>query len=233
MNTRAWLDEVARQLHGSGTSVAYQRRLLDELRDHLDDLSCDERNHAMSAETMGTEMLATRVGEPKEIAAAAELNVARAKFARRHPIVTYLLLPLPALLALWAAYAFGLVGVLKLLQSYKNTDWAATSANIVVHSLAYVPAIALVLIIAWVALRSQTRTAWWLAASTLVAVLSGLMMVNFRMPTTPGTGMLQIGVGFPPDLARWPQFVLPLAVTLAFACHAMMKRRREEAHLSV
>ncbi len=233
MDTRDWLEEVGWQLRSSGTSVAYQRRLLDELRDHIDDLSCEERNHAVSIEMAGNELLKTRLGEPEEIAVAAAQNAPRAKFARRHPIVTYLLMPLPALLALWAVYAFGLVGILKLLQDYKSADWAIASVGIVVQSLAYVPAIALVLIIAWVALRSQTRTAWWLIASTIVAALSWLMMVSFRMPTTPGTGMLQIGVGFPPDLARWPQFVVPLVVTLAFAGYVLVKRRREQTPLSV
>ena len=141
----------------------------------------------MSAEAVKSDYLETRLGQPQELATAAA-EATRAKFALRHPIVTFLLLPVPVLLLLWVAYTMGLAGILSLFQSYKDASWATTAAGILIHGLAYVPAIVLTMIIAWVAHRSRARLAWWLTASTLVAFVSGLLMVTFRMPTAPGTG---------------------------------------------
>ncbi len=227
MDTLEWLEGVASRLRSSGTPVAYQQRLLDELRDHVEDLHCEERNHAMSAEAVGKSLLNERLGTPEDIAASAKVNAGRARFACRHPVVTYLLAPIPALLLLWTAYALGLAGILQLFQSYKNTDWAVNLAGILIHGLAYIPAIFLTLLIAWVAVRSQTRVAWWLVASTMIASVSGLMMVSYRMPTLPGTGTLNVGVGFPPDLARWPQFLVPLGAAVALVCYSVFKQRSD------
>ena len=50
------------------------------------------------------------------------------------------------------------------------------------------------------------------------------MLVSLRMPTTPGTGQLQIGLGFPPALAHWPQFLIPLALTAICVAWQTSKR---------
>ncbi len=227
MGTPNWLDQVERQLMKASVSVAYRTRLLDELRDHIEDLCCEERNHAMSAEAMNSDYLEKRLGKPLEVATAAA-NATRAQFALRHPIVTFLLLPVPLLLLLWVAYTMGLAGILSLFRSYQDANWAEPAASILIYSLAYVPAIVLTLIIAWVAHRSRARLTWWLTASALVAFVSGLLMVTFNMPTTPGTGKLTVGLGFPPDLSRWPQIIVPLAVAMAIALHVSFKQRADK-----
>ncbi len=225
MDTQNWLDQVKQQLIESGISVAYRVRLMDELYDHVEDLCREERNHAMSAEAAKQDYLDTRLGKPLEVAQAAKEHSPRAKFAFRHPVVTFLVLPIPMLLILWIGYTLSLVGIVNVFKSYKDTNWAVTAATVLIHGLAYVPAIALTLIIAWVALRSQIKTRWGLAASALVAFVSGLLMVTFHVPTTPGTGVLSVGLGFPPDLSRWPQIIVPLAVALACALYISHKHR--------
>ena len=134
----------------------------------------------MSAEAVKSDRLETRSGHSPELARAAQVNGKRIKFAQRHPIVTYLLLPIPALALLWTAYTLGLAGVLSGFHSFKDTLWAVTAANLLIHGLAYVPAVVLTLVIAWIAAHSETRIVWWLVASLLVAVVSSLMLVTFR-----------------------------------------------------
>jgi hypothetical protein len=179
----------------------------------------------MSAEALNENVLETRLGDPQEVAAAVEEQAPRALFARRHPVIIYLLLPIPLLVALWVAYTLALAGILSGFQSYKDTVWAVNTAGILIHGIAYVPTVILTLLLAWLAIRSRTQIVWWLAGAALVAIVSGMLMVTFRVPTTPGTGLLQIGLGFPPALARWPQIAIPLAITLAFLAHAVFTRR--------
>ncbi len=228
MDRQDWLEAVTQQLHSSGVCLTEQRRLLAELGDHIDDLYCEERNHTMSIEALESGLLEKRLGKPEEVAAAAVVHAPRDKFARRHPIVTFLLLPVPVLILLWTTYTLGLAGVLQLFRDYQDADWAVSLVGILIHGLAYVPAVALTLLIAWIAVRSRIRIAWWLAASTIVALVSWLMMVSFSMPTTPGTGQLQVGMGFPPDIACWPQFAVPLLVALAFVGYTLRQRRCEQ-----
>ena len=229
MATPSWLEDVQNQLVVHGMPAAYRERILGELGDHIEEIRCEERNHAMSTETLKSGLLDTRLGKPAEIAAAAEQHVAHVFFARRHPVITYLLVPIPILAGLWFAYTLGLAGILSGFESFKDRAWAVSAASVLVHGVAYVPAILLTLALAWIAMRSETKITWWLAGSALVALVSGMMMVSLQMPTTPGTGTLQVGVGFPPALAQWPQVVVPLAITLGFAAHAIAKRRSLES----
>ena len=174
----------------------------------------------MSAETWDSGTLASRMGTPKQIAAAADRHAPRVLFARRHPIITYLLTPIPLLIVLWIGYVAGLAGILSGFKSFKDTPWAVQLAGVLVHGLAYVPAVVLTAVIAWVAIRSRTRISWWLTAAGLVALVSGMLMVSLRMPTAPGTGSLQVGLGFPPALSNWPQFLIPLALTAIFMAYS-------------
>jgi hypothetical protein len=53
-------------------------------------------------------------------------------------------------------------------------------------------------------------------------------MVTFRVPDAPGTGMLQIGLGFPPAMAQWPQAAVPVLVTIGCVLYAMAQRARRD-----
>jgi len=225
MAVQSWLESVEQELVRSKVSVAYRERLLGELRDHVEDVYCEERNRAMSAEAVQDGMLEARLGKPAEVASAAKKVGTKSYFARRHPLVTYLLIPIPALVLLWITYTATLAGIFSLFDQYKSAEWAVSAASLLTHGIAYVPAILLTLLFAWLAIRSNTKIAWWLSSSAIVAFVSGLMMVNLRFPTTPGTGSLNVGLGFPPPFAHWPQMAIPLAITIAFVCYYVRKRR--------
>ncbi len=227
MAVQNWLEAVEQELVRNEVSVAYRERLLGELRDHVEDIYCEERNHAMSAQAVQDGMLESRLGNPAEVAAAAKKVGTKSYFARRHPLVTYVLIPVPALILLWVAYTAALAGIFSMFEQYKSAEWAVSTASLLTHGLAYIPAILLTLLIAWVAIRSNTKIAWWLSGAAIVAFVSGLMMVNLQIPTTPGTGSLNVGLGFPPPLAHWPQMAIPLAITIAFAWYYVRKRRSE------
>jgi hypothetical protein len=198
----------------------------------MDDLHCDERNRAMDTNAVSNQELETRLGSPQAIAKAAEMNLPRATFARRHPVVTFLLLPVPVFLLFCVGYCFALVGMFQLFEDYKSQVWAIQTARFLSHGLAYAPAIVLVLLIARVAHRCEAKLAWSIAASIIVGLVSAMLMVTFRAPTAPGNGMLQIGLGFPPAPSSWPQFAIPLLVTLVFVIGTLVMRRATLLRLS-
>lgn len=224
-----WLEDTRRELAATGLSPAYQKRLLKELADHIDDVRCAERNHAMSIEIADHSRLSSRLGSPQDVAAVAKQQISHSFFAQRHPIITFLVFPLPLLAILLVGYTLGLIGLLSGFKSYSDVAWVASIAGVLINGLAYVPAILLTLVIAWIAIRSKTRLTWWLGAAMLIAVVSGLLGVTYRMPTTPGTGVLQVGFGFPPQLAQLPQTVIPLVITsLLIGCVLLKGQKTRE-----
>jgi hypothetical protein len=120
-----------------------------------------------------------------------------------------------------------LAGIFSLCGQYRGAPWAAQAAGILAHGVAYVPAIVLALLLSRVAMRSGTRTAWWLAGAAMIAATSAMVIVSLTMPTTPGTGALNVGLSFPPHWSQWPQAAIPLAVTLAAMGYGIRRRRRE------
>lgn len=225
-----WLDKVQRELVACRLPADYQDRLLAELRDHVEDLHFAERMREMSAEVMSSSEVRetaweSRLGDPQQIAQLARDNVMRRRFAGRHPILTFVVLPVPLLVVLWIAYAAGLVGLFSGLDRFREAAWAISLAGFLAHALAYVPALAATLVLAWWADRSRTAISWRLAAGGLIGLVSGMLIVTFRAPTTPGTGLLSIGLGFPPALGHWPQIAVPVAVMAAGVVWTMSRRR--------
>ena len=65
MATSDWLDEVGQELLKGKSCAAYRERLLEELRDHVHDLRCEERNHAMSRRSMEQRNTRRAYGAPR------------------------------------------------------------------------------------------------------------------------------------------------------------------------
>lgn len=218
-----WLHEVQTALTTARLSHRYRCRLVEELRDHLDDL-IEERESTMSTEALHDQSLHARLGTADEIVKSAKANLPTGAFARRHPIVTYLLAPLPLLIVLWIAYLAALIGIVTLFKPTVFEPWHARVAGVLISGLAYVPTLLVVLAITWIAVRSQSKVRWWLAGALPVAFLSALLVVSFRMPTAPGTGSLNVGFSVPPGLAQFPQFVVPMLIATAFMVHYQFRR---------
>ena len=204
MATPSWLDDVRQELVKRRVCATYRERLLTELRDHIDDLRCEERNHAMSTETWDGGALTSRLGQPKEIATAVESHAMPVRFARRHPLITYLLTPIPALIVLWVAYVAGLIGIANAFESYKDAAWAVQLAGILVHGIAYVPPVVLTLVIAWVADSQPDQARLVAHGAPAVAIVSGMMMVSL-------THAHHTGHGPATDWPGIPSRVVPLA----------------------
>ena len=95
--------ELRTELVRRGLPRAYIERLLSELDDHFTDL-LEERNSAMGAARklhIEPDDLQQRLGDPTQLAIFAAEQYHARTFWGRHPILTYLLGPLPLLVACW------------------------------------------------------------------------------------------------------------------------------------
>src|SRR5438067_11802938 len=92
MDRRQWRERLEAELARRGVPARFRRRLLEELRDHFDDLTEEGTDMTEDAQ-------AARLGRPEDVAAAAADQYRRATWVARHPLVVFGLLPVPALVA--------------------------------------------------------------------------------------------------------------------------------------
>ena len=96
-------DALRTELEQRGLPPAYIERLLGELDDHYNDL-LEERSSSMGAARkldFEADDLQKRLGEPTQLAIFAAEQYRARSFWGRHPIVTFVLGPLPLLLISW------------------------------------------------------------------------------------------------------------------------------------
>ena len=93
MPHRSWAEQVEHELARRGVPAGYRRRLLAELRDHADDLM-EEEGSSMQTEDVSN----TRLGDPAALAEQAAMEYRRSRWASRHPLLAFGVLPLPAIL---------------------------------------------------------------------------------------------------------------------------------------
>jgi hypothetical protein len=108
----AWREELRRELARRGLPPSYIERLVQELCDHFDDMEEEVGMEAGSSCSPDE-----RMGQPTNLAAAAVAEYHKRAFSRKHPVVTFAVLPVLLLFGLWgtlvvAAYVVGAVAEL-------------------------------------------------------------------------------------------------------------------------
>src|SRR4051812_18136139 len=129
-------DELRSELRRQKLPQAYIDRLLAELDDHYEDL-LEERNTSMGAARklqLEQDELQQRLGEPAQLALFAADQYHARSFWGRHPLVTYLLGPLPLLIGMWVLYLSALliptycIGTLgERIGWWRQSEWEVTS----------------------------------------------------------------------------------------------------------
>ncbi|MGE4138983.1 MAG: hypothetical protein AB7E98_24970 [Pirellulales bacterium] len=209
----------------------------------------------MSTDVRDLHTFAHHVGSPREIAATAAKEFAQAHFCRRHPILSFVVLPIVALPLLWALSIAGFVALVSLMgylqgeQAGGDFRWAGPTLPLIVCAMVLTPIMAATWFFCRLARKSQVNWKWTLAACLLLAVLSGPAMIDvgirgpytrgvlhgtkFGGPTPPeqhGRGFLSFGLGLNahPSLAQIAQFALPLTIA-AWAISRQLNQRRRSA----
>lgn len=172
--------------------------------------------------------LEERLGQTDELADAAVANYHSTSFAGRHPVVTFLLAPIPLLVAVWAGFWFlGLtaahIAPTVLGDAYQFSgkpvsDWPA-SLVWWAHGLDYASRMAPQMLVAgllcYLALKSGRGWRWGMVGCGLVALVAGLTVTDLNLPLEGGKGRLTLGLALPPQSAwQMVQLLPPLAAGL-------------------
>jgi hypothetical protein len=207
-----WHDRLRDELWKRGLPPGYSARLIQELKDHLTDMN--KENLSMEAQMSAEEKL----GSPELLALAAQKAFAGRTFAGRHPILTFVIGPIPivaatsyAIVAL-CAMCESLVTPLEPVKSGPPTvfEWIVTYGCLSVSR--FLPFV----LTAWLFTRlgcRARRPAWGLAACGLVACFAFI----WQFGIFPPTAQHNLGVFFRPEfgLWRWQDRVIQAIVPLA------------------
>ncbi len=219
---KPWLDRVAVELVRHGVPRRARVRLLAELRDHLDDIKQEGFDMDVGSK------LDARLGDPGEVAAVAVTEYRRAGWVRRHPLLTFGLAPLPAVVLGLIGYtlAFVLVGLaIELILDEIPRAVAMVFGVTLMYSLPYMP---FVLIGAWLgrlAGRHAVGRAWFWVAVAQVALFAGSLVSGLVLNDASGKSFGYLGfsnfgldpvpgrmygtVFLPPSWAQLPQLLAP------------------------
>lgn len=178
------------------------------------------------------EALEQRLGPVDELAEAAEAGYFRRTIFGRHPVMTFLIAPAPALIFGWALFMAAALLLFKaaplVLGSAFDTagrpvaQWPTAMVALAwgLHWAArFLPPALLALFFWWLTSRSGLSWRWSLAACALVALLAGAYTSQLQLPVAPGEGTLTIGLGISssPSLLQWGQFAVPALIGVVSA----------------
>lgn len=202
MDRRRWLERVEAELAARGVPAGIRARLLEELRDHLDDLT--------EGGDMATE-LERRMGDPADVAAAVE----RRGWVRRHPLLVFGLAPVPALLLAAVCYVLvlGVLGYAFGEEGAPPEGVVRSTAEALLNGIAFVPFLAVAAGFGRLAVRSRAGRWWAAVALGQVVALAAVVTVRSTWSDLPEQSQLIVGVGLP--LTGWrqaAQMLLPLAL---------------------
>jgi hypothetical protein len=218
-----WRDRLREELRKRNLPPAYAARLIEELADHVTDL--EQENPSMDAQLLIEEKL----GTPESLAEAAAAELAGRTFAGRHPVLMFLVAPIPAVVLTLAA-------VLIVCQACKLavTPLAPVNPNpptafewALVYGIVFFQRFAPFALTAWLFLamaRRAGRPVWGITACALVA----LFAFAFRTGVLPPTFKRNLTVWFgPPNgLHQWQIGLLQSAVPLALGLWAWRRMTR-------
>jgi len=248
MNKQQWLECVRNRMQGQGLPPAYQRRFMEELADHWEDLA---REH-VTEEGMDTDghvevqNVQQRLGEPQQLAAAAVTAYRRRSFLGRHPLATFgVFAAAPLLLAALSSLTItGLVffcdawDALGWNAPWHNALWLPTAESVLLVGLRLltivVPSVLATLVYCLLTRRLAIGRQWLILSSVLMGALAVLPMWSVKLSEIRGESWLRVGIWSPGP--RWWHWCPPhdflslvqLAVPLLIACWFMQHSRMRE-----
>ena len=162
-----------------------------------------------------------QLGNPRELAAGAAREYQKRTFSGRHPILMFLLAPLPLTLVAWVAVVALIAGLFRWLGPESGSDvpnaWRY-GMPVVLVLWAVVPPTLVALLVCRMSVRSGRTWRWVAASLALIALATAAFQSDLRWPSQPGNGQLMVGFGLNshPSAEQCLQFTFPLlAATLA------------------
>lgn len=214
MSIPPWVEQLHHELRVRGLPRATIDRLTVELLDHAQDLCEESHMDATSLE------LSNRLGSPQEIARLAQFEYRRASFVGRHPVVVFLIAPIPLAIGCLALLGVGLVGLCTAINYVGKTMGAESESLRSAFSevmrwapafFNYVPFALTAAFLGWWGRRGG-RLTWALLGCAMVAVLAALFHMNTTLTPVGKGGSLSIGFGLSQTSLAVGQFLVPLLV---------------------
>lgn len=218
MDAKRWLSQLRAELVRHKLPPFYVERFVGELSDHVSDFLEDR----MSTDARDLHGVFERLGAPGQVADAAAKEYRKARFSRRHPVLSFVVLPILSLPLLWVAYAMCMLLAAKSLGlEGRNVDtgttvwqWANACAPFFVVGMVLVPVGLATAFFCRLARKAGVSLKWTMSACFVLALLGGLASSQFLLPTETRQGMLKFGFGFSlhPSAVQTLQFLVPLAI---------------------
>ena len=218
MNAERWLEHLRAELVRRKLPPFYVERFVLELSDHFSDCMEDR----MSTDAKDLHGVFQRLGSPGQVATSAAQEYRRARFSRRHPVLTFVLFPVLSLPVLWFCKIALVVLLVKMLgiesgkQGVRSALWDVADAALpfVIVSLTVLPVAIAAAFFCRLAMRADVNWKWSLAACSLLAVIGGAAVAQLALPTETTRGSLSFGFGISthPSAAQVLQFLVPLAI---------------------
>ena len=221
MRDPAWLNELHQQLAKKRLPPAYVARLVDELSDHVTDLLEDQ----MSTDALQSRNVFERLGAPQDIAQQAGKEFRRRSFLGRHPILTFVLLPIVALLASLAVELASFVAVGSVLKSLgpelsseRFSPWAVGGMRLLCTLAVVLPALLMAALFAWLAARTGVNRKWPVITAVILGLLAGASQLDMQLAPGEGQSKLMLGMGlstaFAATFFQLSKFAVPLGIGL-------------------
>jgi hypothetical protein len=213
-----WPERLQEELRKRGLPPGYAARLAEELTDHFTDIQKESRS--MDARSSAEET----VGRPELLAAVAGREFRRRTFAGRHPVLTFVLGPIPIVLVAFLAPLIACIGCCWLIGTIRGEDMVpgrpiygeAVLSFVLTYLLRLTPFALSTWLFVRLARRAR-RPAWGVIACAIVAVFASIFHVLISPATGAEPGKLMIGFDFGNQLAVWPEKGVQAAIPLAFA----------------
>ena len=239
MDARRWHDELVAELRRRGLPRAYCRRLAAELADHYHDAlaeasvgaksSPEQGDHGMEAERIQT--VCGQLGDPRELAAGAAREYHKRTFSGWHPILMFLLAPLPLTLLAWVAAVASIAGLFGWLGPKSGGEVPGAwryGMPVVLVLWAVVPPTLVALLICRMSTRSGRSWRWIAVSLGMLALATAAFHSDLRWPSRPGNGQLMVGFGLNshPSAEQCLRFTFPLLAATLALLH--FKRRQND-----
>lgn len=211
MNQRQRPDRLRDELRKRGLPLDYAARLIEELADHFTDIQ--KENPSMDAHLSAEE----RLGSPQLLASTAQRELAGRTFAGRHPILTFLIGPIPVVALAWYATVVGCARC----KAYVTPMVPATITPptifewILTYGCLYVSRFFPFRLTAWLFTRLGRRAGrptWGLAACGIVAYFAFTFLMMVRPPSEQYN--LSLWFSFVLGLEYWRDRLLQAAAPL-------------------
>ncbi|OAI48457.1 hypothetical protein AYO44_07000 [Planctomycetaceae bacterium SCGC AG-212-F19] len=252
MQNQPSLDSLRSELLRRGLPRKYVERVVQELAEHQQDI-LDEQQEIAAGNCSKDKTEATdRLGDPGKLADTIVSQFQSRTFVGRHPVLTFVVAPMPLAMFAWVCTIIGtvfvcaclcwagdLIGLSPASDDYKPiTEWPVFSVWCILsfyYFLMFAPFVLVSAGFCRLAYRTGRGPLWAVMACLLVALFAASVSNGCKLPDAPGTGYITTGsLLFPSGQTTLPQFsvtqqiiqfLVPLGIGLCAAWKFSWRRR--------